>query len=193
MTATTEKLDDKAAMRLRCRRLRESIADFEPLLRQVRKSLSQKSISSLGIYWPIGSEPDLRPLAADWASAAPGRRLALPCVEKKAGGFAMVFRSWTPGDVLARDAARIHAPTEEKRLMVPDLVFAPCVGFSRDCRRLGFGGGFFDRCIAGFDGRARRPAFWGVAPAACEVPASIFDDWDRRLDAVVTEKGLILP
>ncbi|MEA5443120.1 hypothetical protein VB739_11210, partial [Cyanobium gracile UHCC 0281] len=54
----------------------------------------------LGLYWPLGSEPDLRPLAQAW-----GGRLALPAVT----GGALVYRAWVPGDPLADDACGIPA------------------------------------------------------------------------------------
>jgi 5,10-methenyltetrahydrofolate synthetase len=34
------------------------------------------------------------------------------------------------------------------RVIVPDIVIAPVVGFDQQCYRLGFGGGFYDRTLA---------------------------------------------
>ena len=34
---------------------------------------------------------------------------------------------------------------------VPDIVIAPLFAFDSECFRLGYGGGFFDRTVAGLD------------------------------------------
>ncbi len=66
------------------------------------------------------------------------------------------------------------------------VALVPLVAFDRSGRRLGQGGGFYDRAIAG----ATRPPFLvGVAfelQRVSEVPS---EPWDMALDAVVTEAG----
>jgi 5-formyltetrahydrofolate cyclo-ligase len=67
---------------------------------------------------------------------------------------------------------------------VPDLVLVPGLAFSRDGHRLGRGGGFYDRLLAG---RARDAAKIGVGFASQlreDVPRA---EHDVILDAVVTD------
>jgi 5-formyltetrahydrofolate cyclo-ligase len=69
-----------------------------------------------------------------------------------------------------------------------DLIVLPLVAFDGSGRRLGMGGGYYDRWLA----RARpwrRPLRVGLAFAAQEVPAVPAGARDARLDAVVTERG----
>lgn len=139
----------------------------------------------LGLYWPLGSEPDLRPLAQTW-----GDRLALPAVADDA----LVYRAWVPGDPLADDACGIPAPValaaglrhgQERSpgamalLLVPALAVAPC-GL-----RLGSGGGWYDRLRAD-PLWAAVPAL-AVLPAACAVATLPRDLWDIPFDGWIDE------
>lgn len=62
------------------------------------------------------------------------------------------------------------------------LVLAPGIAFGREGQRLGYGGGYFDRFLQGFDGYAVGLAYdFQVLP---ELPEQAHD---RRLDAVISE------
>jgi 5,10-methenyltetrahydrofolate synthetase len=98
-------------------------------------------------YWPIKAEPDLRPwMHAMWDG---GLRIALPVAV--ALGQPLMFREWHPDAQMARGLWMIPYPAEGTEV-VPTVVLAPVVGFDKDCFRLGYGGGFFDRTLV------RRPA-----------------------------------
>jgi 5-formyltetrahydrofolate cyclo-ligase len=103
----------------------------------------------VSLYWPIRGEPDLRP----WMHAAYARgvRVALPVVI--AYGRPLEFREWQPGARLERGVWKIPFPADGA-VVVPDVAIAPLVGFDRDCYRLGYGGGFFDRTLASLEPRA---------------------------------------
>jgi 5-formyltetrahydrofolate cyclo-ligase len=98
---------------------------------------------TLSLYWPIRGEPDLRAWMA--MLAANGVRLALPVAI--ALGQALVFREWRPHCRLARGLWKIPYPADGAEI-VPTVTIAPLVGFDRECYRLGYGGGFFDRTLA---------------------------------------------
>lgn len=77
-------------------------------------------------------------------TAHAARTLALPWASKSP--VSMVFRLWdgqTPSEV---DACGI--PSSAGRETVPDVVLVPCVGFTAEGWRLGYGGGYFDRYLA---------------------------------------------
>lgn len=71
-----------------------------------------------------------------------------------------------------------------------DLVFTPLVGFDSECRRLGMGGGFYDRTLAASVRRARhqRPAVVGLAYELQRFDRVVADSWDVPLSHVVTER-----
>jgi 5-formyltetrahydrofolate cyclo-ligase len=140
---------------------------------------------TIGVYWPIRGEPDLRP----WMESVRkrGGTCALPVVV--APRTPVEFRPWHPGIPLARGVWDIPVPAEGAAV-VPDIVIAPLVGFDAGCYRLGYGGGYYDRTLAALRAGAGRVRAVGFAWAAQEMAALPVEAFDARLDAVVTEKGL---
>ena len=63
----------------------------------------------------------------------------------------------------------------------------PLLAFDRAGRRLGYGGGFYDRTLAGLPGAVAI----GCAYACQEVDAVPAAEYDVPLQAVATERGLI--
>lgn len=76
-----------------------------------------------------------------------------------------------------------------------DAVCVPLVGFDGRGRRLGMGGGFYDRTFAvnarKKRGNARGPRLIGLAHACQQVGRLPHEDWDVRLTGVVTERKWI--
>jgi 5,10-methenyltetrahydrofolate synthetase len=71
---------------------------------------------------------------------------------------------------------------------VPDVVLVPCVGFTREGFRLGYGGGFFDRWLAEHPGVTTIGLAWSGAEVHFPVEAH-----DRALTLILTERELIAP
>lgn len=76
-----------------------------------------------------------------------------------------------------------------------DIVLMPLLAFDRQGNRLGMGGGFYDRSLAFRRSRRHwtRPRLIGVAHAIQEHPSLPRQPWDVPLDAILTERELILP
>ena len=74
-----------------------------------------------------------------------------------------------------------------------DMLLLPLLAFDRGGRRLGTGGGWYDRSLAFLHGTARpsRPLLVGVGYAFQEVDTIPFEGWDVDLDYVATDLGLI--
>jgi 5-formyltetrahydrofolate cyclo-ligase len=89
----------------------------------------------------------------------------------------------------------ISVPHRHGRPTAPrwfDLIVVPLVGVDREGRRLGMGGGFYDRALA-FRRERRRwmgPRLVGLGFDCQRVDTVFADPWDVRLDAVATESGL---
>jgi 5-formyltetrahydrofolate cyclo-ligase len=133
---------------------------------------------TLGVYWPIRGEPDLRPTYADLATR--GVHLSLPVVAGK--NLPLTFAAWAPGDALVKDAMGISIPAKIDVVIAPDALLIPCVGFNHSRMRLGYGGGFYDRTLAA----APRPLAIGIA-YACALATFDADPHDIRLDRIITE------
>jgi 5-formyltetrahydrofolate cyclo-ligase len=72
---------------------------------------------------------------------------------------------------------------------VPEIMLVPLLAFDRQRRRLGYGGGFYDRTLAALPGATAI----GCAFAAQELDEVPATDHDARLDAIATEYGIIRP
>lgn len=133
----------------------------------------------IGIYWPIRCEPDLR----DWMARqhVGGISCALPSVTEKAASLS--FRPWTPEQKMRRGAWRIPEPDTDDSV-APDLLVVPLLGFDRHGYRLGNGGGYYDRTLAGL---AERPRLVGVGYAGAEIPTIYPQPHDIPMSHIVTE------
>lgn len=136
---------------------------------------------TLSFYWPMKGELDFRGLAA--RLHARGIRLALPVVVEKQRP--MVFRPWAPGAAMARGIWNIPEPATVE-IVRPDIALAPVVGFTDDCYRLGYGGGYFDRTLAALD---PRPLAIGVGLEMQRIETIHPQPHDVRLDAIITERA----
>ncbi|MFC3086160.1 5-formyltetrahydrofolate cyclo-ligase [Tabrizicola soli] len=133
-------------------------------------------------YWPIKGEPDLRPLLAELHEA--GALVALPLVEVKASP--LVFRRWTPGTRMVRGDWNIPVPPPDAPVVTPEISLAPVVGWTGDCYRLGYGGGYFDRTLASL---SPRPFTIGIGFQSARLATIYPQPHDIRLDAILTEAG----
>jgi 5-formyltetrahydrofolate cyclo-ligase len=138
-------------------------------------------------YLPIRDEID--PLPAMLALSGLGYRVAAPVIEAR--GRPLAFRSWTPGGTTVTGPFGVPVPAAGETVE-PDVLLVPMLAFDRRGHRLGYGGGFYDRTIAGL--RARREiAAIGFAYADQEMPEVPDSEHDMRLDAIVTDLGVIRP
>ena len=137
---------------------------------------------TVALFAPIPTEPDVEPL---WENAA--RQFCFPRVNGAQIEFVVVRHpedlapaAWNP---LVREPAAAQPVIASAGL---DLILVPGLAFTRDGRRLGRGGGYYDRLLA-----ARAPRT--IALGVCFDPQLVADlpcePHDQRVDAVVTESG----
>jgi 5-formyltetrahydrofolate cyclo-ligase len=149
---------------------------------RLRAFLAERPGITLGVYWPFQAEFDPRPLI-DWLIAE-GSAAALPAVIDKKGP--LEYRAWRPGDPLVDGVWDIPVP-EKRDIVVPHAVLAPLVGFDRECYRLGYGGGYFDRTLAAL---SPRPLAIGVGFELSLLDTIHPQPHDIPMDLIVTEAGL---
>ncbi|MCB2101198.1 MAG: 5-formyltetrahydrofolate cyclo-ligase [Rhodobacterales bacterium] len=140
-------------------------------------------------YWPLGEEMDTRPLLR--ALHAAGHVCLLPVVT--AAGAPLDFRLWWPGQDLEPGALGTLQPPADAGTLRPDLVLAPLVAFDDRGYRLGMGGGFYDRTLAGLraqGGPTDGLVVVGVAFESQRVDRVPTDPHDQPLDWILTEAGL---
>lgn len=132
-------------------------------------------------FWPMAGEIDIRPLL----TALFKRRHPILLPETPPRGQPLIFRAWTPQSKMIRERFGTFRPDGPEA--VPDIMFVPLLAFDRAGNRLGYGGGYYDRTIAALPGR---PVI-GCAFSAQELDAVPVDDYDAKLTAIVTERGIL--
>ncbi|WND04017.1 5-formyltetrahydrofolate cyclo-ligase [Temperatibacter marinus] len=143
------------------------------------------SAVTVGLYHPIGDEMETRYLAQSLQTM--GRQTALPCVKDKHA--ALIFRLWESGDPLVKGAYGTREPEPEAPEIVPGVVLCPLLAYDKNCYRLGYGGGFYDRTLMKYP---VMKAF-GLAYGGQIVDNLIVEDHDVPMHGIITESGLILP
>jgi 5-formyltetrahydrofolate cyclo-ligase len=146
---------------------------------RLRSLLACRPGAIVGVYWPFQGEFDPRPLTG-WL-IADGSTVALPAVVDKKGP--LEYRSWKPGEPLVDGVWDIPVPAN-RDIVIPTAVLAPLVGFDRECYRLGYGGGYFDRTLAAL---SPRPLAIGVGFELSQIETIYPQPFDIPMDIVVTE------
>ena len=140
--------------------------------------LQANHIRVLGAYLAIAGEPDMSALYE--LLPAHGITVAMPVVLEREQP--LVFVQWRPGDALTKDASGTLAPSTRGEYLQPDAVLAPCIGYTDQNLRLGFGGGYFDRTLA----QNPRPRAVGISYAFAKVSFEA-EAHDIPLDIVLTD------
>lgn len=181
LAAAKRQLRREAATR-RSAAARAAPAAGEALAAQVLQAIDLPAGALVSGYAPMRDEIDPHPLLA--ALAARGHGLCLPVVAGK--GRPLVFRRWRPGAPLVEGAYGALVPEEGAETCAPAVLLVPLLAFDRAGYRLGYGGGFYDRTLAGLRGQGPVLAI-GVAFAGQEVPAVPREATDQPLDWLATE------
>jgi 5-formyltetrahydrofolate cyclo-ligase len=116
---------------------------------------------------------------------ADGWTTALPVVVAK--NTPLVFRQWAPGEALVLGRWNIKVPLEDAPEVLPDVLLVPLLAFDRQGFRLGYGGGFYDRTLEKLRALKKVTAI-GIAYAGQEVDAVPYEEFDQRLDWIMTEQ-----
>lgn len=149
--------------------------------RHLTGALAEASPATIAAYWPIRGEPDPRPFAL--GLAASGWRVALPVLAGPRRK--MIFRAWSEAAEMDEGSFGIPVPRAGEELR-PDIVLLPLVGFDAANFRLGYGGGYYDRTLAGL---ALPPRTIGLGFELSRLATIQPQPHDIALDLVVTEAG----
>jgi 5-formyltetrahydrofolate cyclo-ligase len=161
----------------------DALAAGEAIAAHVLRDLPPPPDSVVAGFWPMGEEVDVRPLLH--VLAARGHAIALPRTPRR--GHPLAFHAHDLRAPLERGPFGTSQPPADAPVLVPDLVVVPLLAFDRGGRRLGYGGGYYDRTLAALPTAFRL----GVAFAAQEVPSVPAGPHDIPLHAVATEHGTI--
>lgn len=190
-------VSDKTALRRELRQRRRALTVFAQ--RRAARALAQqlaalpalRQARHLALYWPNDGEIDPRLLRDQ--PALRHCHFYLPVLRAFPTGT-LVFAHWPRGARLARNRFGIPEPRGgvTKTADALDVMLLPLTGFDADGRRLGMGGGFYDRTLAFLLRLPRpRPLLVGVAHACQQVPQLPAEAWDVPVSAIVTDGEVI--
>ena len=135
----------------------ERAARSAVICRRIAESEPWRDAERVLLFSPLRSEPDISPLTA--AAGEAGKRTSIMPTK-------------------LRIESLLELP------FVPDLVLVPGLAFSRAGHRLGRGGGFYDRLLAG---RARNATTLGVCFATQLLESMPTEPHDAVLGAVISD------
>lgn len=136
----------------------------------------------ISFCWPFRGEFDARYAMRHFRDR--GAVTALPVVVRK--DAPLEFRVWTPQVATAPGVFGLPVP-QATPIARPDALLIPPVGFGSHGFRLGYGGGYFDRTLAGM---APQPLKIGVAFEVSRMPTIHPQPHDVPMDFIVTERGI---
>jgi 5-formyltetrahydrofolate cyclo-ligase len=181
---------------LRAKRRSMSAADHDRRSRLAAKTLARlpmfKSGARVAVYLPFDRETDTAPLIA--AARRRRVRLFVPVVSDRRHGrlrFYPLTAKTRRGEYGIAVPARNLTPVSPRWF---DAIVVPLVGIDAAGRRLGMGGGFYDRAL---EFRRRRghwngPHLVGFAFDCQRTESGFAEPWDLRLDSLATESGLTI-
>ena len=185
----TSRSDNRKQLRARRRALthRERLQCSQALCLQLASQPWFRNSNNIAAYLPADGEIDPRTLIElAWRmNKAVYLSVLVPHLDNQ-----IWFVRYTSDTRLVRNRFGIAEPEIMHRQRIRtqglDLVLTPLVGFDARGNRLGMGGGFYDRTLAGIE----KPLLVGLAHSVQELRQVPRDDWDVPLDFVVTNKAL---
>jgi 5-formyltetrahydrofolate cyclo-ligase len=135
-----------------------------------------------GVYFPINSE--VSPLEIIEHLHVAGKTIALPVIAKDD----MEFKLWPHREPLVQGKFSLQ-PQISNAVLVPEVAITPLLGFDRSGNRIGYGWGYYDKYFT------LHPSIYkvGLAFALQEMPSLPCNEWDIKLDLIITENEIILP
>ena len=192
-----DRSDAKKRLRAELLQARQRMPDrqarVDALQRVMRIWLVGRPDTVIGAYWPIKGEFDPLPALHRWKEDgelqgnAQRLRIGLPVVNKE--HKTLTFHAWYPGCPMEEDAYGIPKPRDTE-LVVPTLLFVPCVGYGAGGYRLGYGGGFYDRTLASLQ---PKPFTVGLGFTHGYVDDLEPEPHDQPLEAILNDNGVVWP
>lgn len=185
---------NKKLLRFHLRRMRQRFPASQETAQHFTRAIeaevgSPSTHLTVAAFLPLASEPPIR-RALEQLSAL-GHTVLVPRVLTH---HQLSWVRWAPGAAMSTNALGIEEPEGEQlpstAFLEADLRLIPALAFDVTGRRLGQGGGYYDRLLEELGSGTSSRSTVGVAferEILTGVPA---DYWDARLNYVLTETGV---
>ena len=152
------------------------------LQHRVADWLHSAGVHALGFYFAIHGEPDLRMVVSTWLASDARHVAALPVID----GRTLQFHAWNSDSPMQAGFFGIPVPAQG-RVVQPECLLVPCVGFDDQRFRIGFGGGYYDRTLAEL---VPFPLVVGIAFEASRLTSIGPQPHDVKMDVVITDAAV---
>mgnify|MGYP001492643342 CR=1 FL=1 len=156
--------------------------NFEYLLKILKK---KKDIGKvIGGYYPYNYEVEVIEILINLEKQ--NYQISLPKIKKNSQ---MDFFCWSSQDPLQINKYGIPEPASGKKI-VPNILLVPLVAFDKNCNRIGYGGGYYDRYLQKIE-KKKKILSIGFAFSFQEINKVNRNKFDKKLDYILTNKSLI--
>ena len=153
--------------------------DFRSIIKILKKRKQKKKI--IGGYYPYNHEVNVMPLLEKFEKS--NYIISLPKIGKNSS---MNFFVWSTNDPLNINEYGIPEPITN-RMIFPDVLLVPLVAYDKNCNRVGYGGGFYDRYIKRTK-KIKNILTIGLAFSYQKVKKIPIEKNDIKIDFIITEK-----
>ena len=153
--------------------------DFRSIIKILKKRKQKKKI--IGGYYPYNHEVNVVPLLEKFEKS--NYIISLPKIGKNSS---MNFFVWSTNDPLNINEYGIPEPITN-RMIFPDVLLVPLVAYDKNCNRVGYGGGFYDRYIKRTK-KIKNILTIGLAFSYQKVKKIPIEKNDIKIDFIITEK-----
>lgn len=148
--------------------------------------------NTVAFYLPKDNELDTMPMIQ--CALDLKKTLYLPVVAPN-GNKVLLFYSYHPNDALVTNRYGISEPDTKTQVPIDrtalDIIFAPIVGFDKDCNRLGRGAGYYDYTLEFIHQTlGKRPLLIGLGYEFQKVSEIEPSKWDIPMDYIITEQNI---
>ena len=176
--------EDKQSLRHKIIEDQRTLSDqiTNDILSKVIHLIKSLAKSSIGLYYPMESEPDLLKIAAISED-----KISLP----KISGKDMVFVRYCVGSPLEQYGFKknLYQPVSNAKAL-PEVIIVPGLAFSIGGYRLGFGLGYYDRYL-----NEARNLDKIIAVGVCSHERLCeylpYHSYDAKMDYIITDKTVI--
>ena len=116
------------------------------------------------------------------------KKLCLPVVVKK--DEYLIFREFKKNQNMIDGFMNIKEPVSTSKILIPDLLFIPCLAFDSYGYRLGYGGGYYDKTLSNLKKNKKKFLSVGYAFDGQKIQEVPKENFDMKLDYVITEKKI---
>jgi 5-formyltetrahydrofolate cyclo-ligase len=185
-------MNDTQAIRRQIRQHRRALNSEQQF--QASKALSRRITQSLlflrskriALYLPNDGEIDPTPIAEKaWSMR---KQIFLPVLHES-GDNQLRFVYWEPDTPFTQNRFGIAEPVRWHSIPTwsLDLILLPLVAFDNHARRIGMGGGFYDKSLAFTRQSPLRPTLIGLAHECQRIEHIEAASWDVPLQGIVTD------